>query len=158
MTAPCWLAGALLAAVLLAGCSGPPTVGAPMTLANVCERANDGKRVALEGYLSLPNSFTESSGSLSAPVVIRGDLPLAGDVTFVWVAYGSVPNSMQKVGTKYGQEDLRVLAMDGGVVGYKDRVRVSGQVGFPSRRPYEVNSPGGRLLDCGLNNPLIERL
>ena len=148
----------LLAAAFVTGCDEKPTAGAPKTLADVCDRANDGKRVALEGYLSLPSSFTEGASSESAPVVIRGDLPEAGDVTFVWVPYGSGPNSMEKVPDTYSQKDLKVYVTDGGAVGYKDHVRVSGTVAFPSRRPYEVSTQNGRLLDCGLNNPLIERV
>jgi hypothetical protein len=147
-----------LAVAFLAGCDEAPTVGAPKTLSNVCERANDGKRVALEGYLALPSSFTEGISSESAPVVIRGGVPQSGDVTYVWIPYGSGPNSMQKVGDTYSQQDLKVFTKDGGAVGFRDQVRVSGTVAFPSRRPYEVNSPDGRLLDCGMNNPLIERL
>jgi hypothetical protein len=65
---------------------------------------------------------------------------------------------MQKVGDTYSQQDLKVFTTDGAAVGFRDRVRISGTVAFPSRRPYEVDSPGGRLLDCGMNNPLIERL
>jgi hypothetical protein len=65
---------------------------------------------------------------------------------------------MEKVPDTYSQKDLKVFTTSGGLVGYQDRVRVSGTVAFPSRRPYEVDSPGGRLLDRGMNNPLIEKL
>lgn len=152
------MAVALGSAFLLSGCDEAPTAGAPKTLANVCDRANDGKRVALDGYLSLPSSFTEGMSSESAPIVIRGDVPESGDVTFAWVPYGSGPNSMDKVPDTYSQKDLKVYTKDGAAIGYRDHVRISGTVAFPSRRPYEVSSPGGRLLDCGLNNPLIEKL
>jgi hypothetical protein len=152
------LALTIVAAGLLAGCGGPPTPGEPKTLANVCDRANDGKRVAVEGYLSLPSSFSESSGSASAPVIIRGDVQPAGDLIFVWVAYGSEANAMDKVGARYSQDDLKVRTKDGAIVGYQDKVRVSGTVTFPSRRPYSLDTPGVRLLDCGLNTPLIERV
>jgi hypothetical protein len=148
----------LLAAAIIAGCDEAPTAGAQKTLADVCDHANDGKRVALDGYLSLPSSFTEGASSGSAPVVIRGDVPESGDVTFVWVPYGSGPNAMEKVPDTYSQRDLKVYTKEGASVGYRDKVRISGTVTFPSRRPYEVNTQGGRLLDCGLNNPLIERL
>src|SRR5436853_4457679 len=94
-------AAAIAAAALMGACDQTPTVGAPRTLADVCERANDGKRVALEGYLSLPDSFSENVTSESAPVVIRGGLPESGDVTFVWIPYGSGPNSMEKVPDTY---------------------------------------------------------
>jgi hypothetical protein len=152
------LALALIGAVALAGCDQPPTAGAPKTLANVCDRENDGKRVALDGYLSLPSSYTESASSQSAPVVIRGALAQSGDVTFVWIPYGSGPNAMEKVPDEYSQTDLKVYATDGGAIGYKDHVRVSGTVAFPSQRPYDIDSAGGKLLDCGLNNPLIEKI
>ena len=152
------VAVALCAVGFTTGCDEAPTAGAPKTLATVCDRANDGKRVALDGYLSLPSSFNEGVTSESAPVVIRGDVAEAGDVTFAWIPYGSGPNSMEKVPDTYSQKDLKVYATNGGAIGYQDHVRISGKVAFASRRPYDVNSPGGRLLDCGLNNPLIERL
>jgi len=152
------MAVALLSMALIAACDEKPTVGAPVTLTNVCDRSNDGKRVAVEGYLSLPSSFTEGLTSESAPVVIRGGIPESGDVTFVWIGYGSGPNSMEKVPDTYSQRDLKVYTMDGAAVGYRDKVRVSGTVAFPSRRPYEVDTSDGRLLDCGLNTPLIERV
>jgi len=149
---------ALFGSVLMTACDETPTVGAAKTLATICDRANDGKRVAVEGYLSLPESFSEGVTSASAPVVIRGGIPESGDVTFVWIGYGSGPNSMEKVPDTYSQRDLKVYAADGSAVGFRDKVRVSGTVAFPSRRPYDVTTQDGRLLDCGLNTPLIERV
>jgi len=43
-----------LCAILMAGCGGSeaPTVGAPTSFAAIYDKANDGKRLALEGYLA----------------------------------------------------------------------------------------------------------
>ena len=47
-----------LAAVALMACSeGPPTAGEPREFATVCDKANDGHRVAVEGYLRLPDQI-----------------------------------------------------------------------------------------------------
>jgi hypothetical protein len=48
-----------LVAVTLAGCSQEPaTVGEPIAFAAACDGANDGKRVAVQGHLLFPDSFT----------------------------------------------------------------------------------------------------
>src|SRR5690242_14554973 len=54
--------GALcIAVVILAGCgSEPPTAGDATAFSAVCERANDGRRVAVDGYLIFPESFSDS--------------------------------------------------------------------------------------------------
>ena len=70
------MAIAIFAVVLTAGCDEAPDRRAPEDARKrVRERANDGKRVALEGYLSLPSSFTRGVSSESAPMVIRGGTP-----------------------------------------------------------------------------------
>ena len=55
--------GALCVAVaLLAGCGAePPTAGQATPFAAVCARENDGRRVAVDGYLIFPDSFTDSA-------------------------------------------------------------------------------------------------
>ncbi|MBV9328780.1 MAG: hypothetical protein JO352_34145 [Chloroflexi bacterium] len=50
----------------LVACSeGPPTAGQPVDFSSVCDKANDGHRVAVDGYLRLPDQievFRSSSG------------------------------------------------------------------------------------------------
>jgi hypothetical protein len=50
--------GLSLAAAALVACSaGPPTVGESRDFGSVCDKANDGHRVAVEGYLRLPDQI-----------------------------------------------------------------------------------------------------
>jgi hypothetical protein len=43
----------------LAACGeAAPTVGEAKEFTTACDKANDGKRVAVEGYLRLPQSFS----------------------------------------------------------------------------------------------------
>ena len=142
----------VVGAALVAGCSGgPPAPGELKTLDTVCDRANDGKRVAVEGHLSLPESFSERRGSESAPLVIRAAPQPGGPLIFVWMPYGEGPNSMDRVAAQYRHEDLKVRTNDGATVSVQDKVRISGTVVFPSQSPM----PGAR---CGFNTPLVEKL
>src|SRR5579862_548533 len=51
--------GAGFAAVTLLACSAAPaTVGQPTAFASVCDKANDGHRVQVAGYMRLPDQIT----------------------------------------------------------------------------------------------------
>jgi hypothetical protein len=57
-----FVTGLMVRSLLLTGCaSEPPTAGELTAFDAVCDHANDGKRVTVEGYLILPDEFTESS-------------------------------------------------------------------------------------------------
>jgi hypothetical protein len=144
--------GLMVLSLLLAGCaSEPPTAGELTAFAAVCDRANDGKRVTVEGYLILPDEFTESSS-----VVLRLYKDL--DAYFaesnaesakigVTVQFGTDANQIEEVPTSYSDEDLKIHTADEQVVGYETLVRVSGKVYFPIVE---------QEFACGLENPLIE--
>jgi hypothetical protein len=143
--------GTILAAALMVGCGGegPPTPGELKTLATVCDKANDGKRMAVEGHLSLLDSFSERSSSQSAPLLIRATPQDTADQIFVWMPYGTGPNSMDKLPAQYSAADLKVRTKDGATVGAQNRVRISGTVVFPSQSPVPA-------AKCGFNAPLVE--
>lgn len=136
--------GLMIALALTACGAEPPTAGQLLPFGQVCDKANDGQRVAVEGYLLLPDEFTESSS-----VVLRLYEVLAVDSAKIGVTvqFGTDANQVETVPTQYTDDDLKVHTAGGQVVGYQDKVRVSGKVYFP-------------LVDqdfaCGLENPLIE--
>lgn len=141
-------------ATLLSGCgseSSPPTKGELKTLETACDKANEGKRVAVEGYLMLPDQFT---GETSVMLRIQSQ-PDRNQQAVVATGVkidkeGKAPNSMDNLGTSYSDEQLKVRTADGQVLGYQDKVLVSGTVYFPS-------SVATVEFTCGLSNPLIEK-
>lgn len=140
----CALGGVVLA---LAGCGGPPsppTSGEATAFAAVCAQENKGKRVAVDGYLYFPDSFTESTS-----VVLRMHETDAFDGTpiGVQIPFGTAPNQVAAVADQFTDEDLQVHLADGTVAGFRARVNVSGNVYFPV---VEQEFP------CALENPLVE--
>jgi hypothetical protein len=151
----------LLATV--AGCANePPTVGKATELKRVCDRSNDGERVAVEGYLTLPERISDDDATISVLLEIRPSESvenMTGRVG-VWTEYGNEANQVAHIpyttelpkSGNYTHADLKVTTNDGQKITYTDRVRVSGRVRFPSSPEIKVISP------CVLNNPLVERI
>ncbi|MGH9941840.1 MAG: hypothetical protein ACRD9R_05690 [Pyrinomonadaceae bacterium] len=137
-----------LVALALAACgsgnAGPPTVGEVKDFTAVCDKANEGKRVAVDGYLRFPDSFTGDQS-----VVLRlyraGDF--AGTPIGVQIKIGTQANQTERAPKQYTDNDLKVHLADGQVVGVGTKVRVSGSVYFPI---VAQNFP------CALENPLVE--
>ena len=133
----------------LAGCgdSGPPTVGQPTSFDAICNQANDGKRLSLEGYLSYPEQFKVRDSS--TVIRLRSAPDATDNVVGVSMQFGSAANQVNKPGTSFSDADLKVVLADGKTVGYADKVKVSGTLGFPSAIA-QVE------FKCRLDNPLIE--
>jgi hypothetical protein len=157
----------------LAGCDSkpePPTVGQKVSFDRICDRSNDNKRIAVEGFLTLPEKVS-SKDKISVLLEIRSvkDVSKLGRVG-VWTPYGKAANQIAPIDTalrapnstakaklqdlsksksSYTHADLKVTTTDGKSIGYLDRVRVSGKVGFPSKVS---------ISPCVLNNPLIEKI
>jgi hypothetical protein len=151
-----------LAVLGLAACEGAPTLGEPRDFANVCDKASDGHRVAVEGYMRLPETITvdkpaRGGGQGVEILVVRlfetpnfNGTPIGVDIDF-----GSEPNTMDEIpnGARgYTDADLKVHAANGQTVTYGQRVKVSGTVYFP------VSGLSHVEFSCGLSNPLIEPL
>jgi hypothetical protein len=90
------IAGLALSAALAGCASEPPTAGELLAFEAVCDKANDGKRVAVEGYLLLPDEFTDSES-----VVLRlyQELDLDEARIGVTVRFGSEANQIDEVPT-----------------------------------------------------------
>jgi hypothetical protein len=130
----------------LAACGGkePATAGVDTAFANACDESNEGERVAVTGYLRLPDSF---SGDVSAVLRLFETDSFEGTPIGATAKLGTEPNQMESVPASYTDNDLKVHLSDGQVVGYDTKVKVSGKMYYP-------------LVDqdfvCGLENLLIE--
>jgi hypothetical protein len=135
----------LLVVILVSGCSeSAPTVGEVKDFANACDKANDGQRIAVTGYLRLPDSFSESPS-----VVLRlyETDDFDGQPIGVTINFGDQPNQVTEISDQYSDEDLQVHLADGEVASFGTRVRVSGKMYYPTV---------SQDFLCGLSNPLVE--
>ncbi len=133
----------LLVFVLSACSNQPPTVGQSTDFASACDKANDGKRIALTGYLRFPESISGNS------VVLRmyQASDFSGDPVGVQIDFGSAANQLAPVTDQYKDSDLKVHLNNGQEAEYGSQVKVSGTVYFPAI---------GQDFACGLENPLVE--
>ena len=122
----------------------PPTAGEMKDFASVCDKANDGKRVAVIGFLRFPERFT---GTDSVVLRLYGGGDYTGAPIGVQTRMGSQANQVELAPKEYTDKDLKVHTSDGQVVGYGSKVKVSGKVYYPLV---------GQDFKCGLENPLIE--
>lgn len=134
--------------ILLAACGKtekkPPTVGETKTFTEVCEKANDGKRVALEGYLRLPEQVNRKVG----PVLrLYATTDYSGMPIGVSTDFGTQPNQIAFIPKEYTDKDLKVYVANGQTAGFGTKVKVSGDVYFPLV---------GQDFQCSLSNSLIE--
>jgi hypothetical protein len=121
-----------------------PTVGEAKAFETVCDKANDGKRIAVEGYLRLPEEVNRKTG----PVLRLYSTPDAsGKPIGVSTEIGSQPNQIGFIPKEYTDKDLKVNLANGQVAGFGTKIKVSGDVYYPLV---------GQVFQCALSNPLIE--
>ena len=128
------------------GSSSPeaPTAGEMKDFASLCDKANEGKRVAAIGFLRFPEKFT---GTSSVVLRLYGGGDYTGAPVGVQTKIGNQANQVELAPKEFTDKDLKVHTSDGQVVGYGIRVKVSGKVYYPLV---------GQDFKCGLENPLIE--
>ena len=134
-----------LMALLLGGCStAAPTTGDLKDFSAACDKANDGKRIAIVGYLRFPESFTGSDN-----VVLRmyNASDFSGSPIGVTVDFGTKANQVEPVKDQFSDNDLKVHMANGQVAGLGTKVKVSGTVYFPLV---------SQEFACGLYNPLVD--
>jgi hypothetical protein len=134
----------ILCAACGGGASEPPTSGEMKDFASLCDKANEGKRVAVVGFLRFPEKFT---GTRSVVLRIYGSGDYSGAPVGVQTMIGSQANQVELAPKEFTDKDLKVHTSDGQVAGYGTRVKVSGKVYYPLV---------GQDFKCGLENPLIE--
>lgn len=144
MTTYRFLTVTLLTLTLAACAQATPTAGEARTFANACDKANDGKRIALTGYLRFPDSFT---GDQSVVLRLYESDAFEGTPIGVQTSFGTQPNQVETVGDQYQDTDLKVHLANGQVAPFGTPVRVSGRVYYPLV---------SQDFDCGLENPLVE--
>lgn len=121
-----------------------PTAGETKDFASVCDKANEGKRVAVMGFLRFPEKFT---GTSSVVLRLYGGGDYAGAPVGVQTRIGNQANQVELAPKEFTDKDLKVHTSDGQLAGYGTRVKVSGKVYYPLV---------GQDFKCGLENPLIE--
>ena len=121
-----------------------PTAGETKDFASVCDKANDGKRVAVVGFLRFPDKFT---GTSSVVLRLYGSGDYTGAQIGVQTRIGNQANQAELAPKEFTDKDLKVHTADGQVVGYGTKVKVSGKVYYPLV---------GQDFKCALENPLIE--
>ncbi len=143
----------MVCGLMLVACgdSEPPTKGEVISYAQVCDKANEGKRIAVDGYLRAPEQFGRKDISL---VLRLGTTPDRKDLAAVSSTVKvdqdrRSPNTMNPLPSNYTDADLQVRTHEGKVVSNLDKVRVHGTLYFPS-------SIATVEVKCGLSNPLIE--
>ena len=134
-----------LVSLTLAACGeAAPTVGDAKDFAVACDKANDGKRIAVEGYLRLPESF---SGDQSVVLRLYAASDFSGQPIGIQIKLGKQANQLEPVPDQYSDNDLQVHVANGQIVKYGTKVKVSGQVYFPLV---------AQEFACSLENPLVE--
>ena len=134
----------VLCVFMLAACGDtPPTTGTVTDFADVCAKANDGKRIAVDGYLRFPSSFTDDGSVILR--LFQSDA-FDGDQIGVQTKFGTQPNQVENVANHYTDADLKVHLGDGQLNTYGTKARVSGTVYFPMV---------AQEFPCSLENPLV---
>lgn len=146
MTLRCVLA--LVFVLSFAACGStekkPPTVGETKDFGTVCDKTNDGKRIAVIGYLRFPEEVNRKIG-LVLRLYKTNDF--SGSPIGVSSDIGSQPNQVEFMPKEYTDKDLKVHLANGQVAGFGTKVKVSGDVYFPLV---------GQTFVCSLSNPLVE--
>jgi hypothetical protein len=133
-----------LCVFVLAACGAtPPTTGINTAFTDVCAKANDGKRIAVDGYLRFPSSFTDD-GSVILRLFQTDSFD--GDQIGIQTKFGTQPNQVENVADHYADTDLKLHESDGAVIAYGTKARISGTVYFPMV---------SQEFACALENPLV---
>ena len=142
-------AASCFVALAVVACGGaepkPPSVGEVKDFAAVCGKAHEGQRVAVVGYLRFPEKF---SGDRSVMLRIYRAADFAGQPVGVQTMIGRQPNQAEAPPRQFADKDLKVRLADGQAAAFGTRVRVSGDLYYPSV---------GQDFQCALSNPLVER-
>jgi hypothetical protein len=100
-----------LIAILLAACgSKAPVAASPKDFTTVCNKANDGKPVVIEGYLIFPESFT---GDTSVVLRLYASSDFSGSPVGVQTEFGTKPNQVEPVAAQFNDTDLKVHLANG---------------------------------------------
>ncbi len=131
--------------LLALGCNeGPPTPAPEQPFAAICNEANEGRRVAVRGYLRLPDSNRDD---YSIMLRMYETPSFSGAPIGINMRFGDKPHHLTMVPTSYTDNDLRVHLADGSTAGFGAPVKVSGEVYVPLV---------GQDFACGLSDLYVE--
>jgi hypothetical protein len=141
----------LLFSFFLVACgqSGPPARGVPAAFEAACIKANEGKRLMLEGYVDFPQKGFGDSDTIIM-MRVRPSLASWENTVGASAKLGNGANNVEKPPEVYKNRDLKLHLADGNVVGYSNKVKVSGTM-------YYTSALGPGAYTCGLSNTLFER-
>ena len=139
-----WVFLCLFTLILTACAAAAPTAGEARDFATACDKANDGKRIAVVGYLRFPQSY---SGDMSMVLRFYASADFSGKPIGVQTDLGTKANQVEPAPDQYTDQDLKVHTADGQIATLGTKVKVSGKVYFPLV---------GQDFDCALENPLVE--
>lgn len=138
------LLSALTIVLAACGAAEPPTAGNLQTHTSACDKSNDGKRIAVVGYLRFPDSFT---GDTSVVLRLYEQLDFQDQPVGVQIKIGTAANQVEQVSNQFTDEDLRVHIANGDLIPFGTKVKVSGKVYYPLV---------AQDFACALENPLVE--
>jgi len=102
--------------------------GEPMAFPNTCNEADDGKYVAISGYLTDEGSlFCSNTGGRMDCDFRLTEKPDGGAKIIASIAQGSGKSSVEDFGSSYKKSDLKIHDNSGGMVKIGDKVTLTGK-------------------------------
>jgi hypothetical protein len=133
----------------IAGCNSevPAGDGLRVNFVAACDKANEGKRVSLEGFLDFPDRFNAKASTIV--MRFKAAPTRTSNMLGVSVKLNAGTNTIVAPPDKYHEGDLKALTYDGKSAGYRTRLKVTGTVSNP-------DSLDTREFKCVLKDTRIE--
>jgi hypothetical protein len=143
------LLSGICALAVSAGCNSdtPTAQGVLVTFDTVCDTSNEGKRVALEGFLNFPSKFNAKAPSIV--MRLQGAPTRTSKVIGASFSLNAGSNTIIAPPDKYNENDLKAITHDGKSADYTTRVKVTGVVSYS-------NSLDSLAFKCLITNTRLE--
>ncbi len=125
----------LILALLIAGCASAPTPGTLHTHETACTEANNGQRVAVEGYPQL-SGMTLVDDDFSVDLYEQPQQ--GGEKISVYFTVGTGANQAENLPEDYSDADLKIHTSDNQVVSVDKPIRVHGELYWSETSGQEV--------------------
>lgn len=116
---------ALFTALLMAGCASAPQPGTLHTHETACTEANNGQRVAVEGYPQLTR-MTLVDDNFSVDLYEQPGS--SGEKISVYFTVGTGANQAENLPEDYTDADLKIHTSDNQIVSVDKHIRVHGEL------------------------------
>jgi hypothetical protein len=127
--------GLIATGILIAGCASAPQPGTLLTHETACAEANNGQRVAIEGYPQL-SSMTLVDDDFSVDLFEQPGG--SGEKISVYFTVGTGANQAENLPEDYTDADLKIHTSDNQVVSVDRHIRVHGTLFWSESSPGEV--------------------